>query len=194
MNLSPRPSLTSSTCSKPPLLPPSYTPHADDEVIGGPPPPLDYYNRSNYAVICRYAAGGPTPFPIVTVPAPGCDGNRGGFPIDSTTPLVAVAGRVIMPSAPDLDDDDNDRDDDVTTIASGGSDVTGRHYAAVMPWPPVGPYCTRVVHPPPVYTRYATTPTTAAATAPDSGEPTPHPTSAPVHSAPANVAKGPDFV
>lgn len=176
--------MTSPSCVKPPLSPPCYTPHVpNDDVLNSPP--IDCYTRSNYAVVCRYAAPRSSPFSAITLPASG-GAPETGYPVDPSASSMVMASRIIIPTAPGLEYDDNEQSTITAMVTSGGNDVIGRHYAAVMPWPPVGTCCTHIVHPPPVYTRYATSPSVT-----DGGAMTPFPPPAVTSSQSTN---GPDYV
>lgn len=131
-----------------PQLPPCYTPHPTLTSEDGLP--SAYCSRSNYALVCRYTPAG--------------SAHRFPFPVSRFHSSPAAS---VVPTAPDMDD--CDEDDDEGDFVSGGSDVigrqnrrrAGRHYASVVSWPhgvAVGQCCTRIVHPPPVYTPYATNP------------------------------------
>lgn len=186
---SPHSPLMTSSC-KPlssPWSPPGYT--ADE---GGSIPdslPTDYYNRSNYALVCRYPISGSSSFPVVAMPivSDGVNGGRSTYAVDSST-IMDVAGRVVMPSAPGLDDDDSG-EGIVSAMVSAANETVGRDMAAVIQWPPIGgPCCTHVIHPPPIYTRYATPPTGT-----DSGANKSYPTT-PSQGSSANSVKEADFV
>jgi len=187
-NTSPQSQMTSSSSVKPPLSPPCYTPNSPNENEPGILPSADCFTRSNYAVVCRYPPPGSSPFPSIALPDTSgniTDSNCTGYPVDASASSMVMAARIIIPSAPGPEYDDNENDS-IAAMVTGGNDVISRHYAAVMPWPPVGPCCTHIVHPPPVYTRYATTPNVTDCSAVTSFPP-------PVVTSP-KLTSGPDFV